>query len=78
MMINEEIRDGLFDLQDTEYRDFQAKLIPSASTDQMIGVRTPALRKYAKDLAKREEIGGFLNDLPHRYFDENQLHAFII
>lgn len=78
MTIQEEIRNGLFDLQDREYRDFQAKLIPSASADKMIGVRTPALRKFAKDLAKREEIGGFLNDLPHRYFDENQLHAFII
>ena len=78
MTIQEEIRNGLFDLQDSQYRDFQAKLIPSASADKMIGVRTPVLRKLAKDLAKRKEIGGFLNDLPHRYFDENQLHAFII
>ena len=78
MTIHEEIRNGLFDLQDSQYRDFQAKLIPSASADKMIGVRTPVLRKLAKDLAKRKEIGGFLNDLPHRYFDENQLHAFII
>ena len=78
MTINEEIRNGLFDLQDEKYRDFQAKLIPSASTETMIGVRTPALRKYAGDLAGRDEIGSFLNDLPHWYFDENQLHAFII
>ena len=78
MTIQEEIRNGLFDLQDSQYRDFQAKLIPSTSADKMIGVRTPVLRKLAKDLAKRKEIGGFLNDLPHRYFDENQLHAFII
>lgn len=78
MTINEEIRNGLFDLQDRGYRDFQAKLIPSATPETMIGVRTPALRKYAKDLAKREEIGDYLNDLPHDYFDENQLHAFII
>ena len=78
MTIHEEIINGLFDLQDREYRDFQAKLIPSASADKMIGVRTPVLRKLAKDLAKRKDIGGFLNDLPHRYFDENQLHAFII
>ena len=78
MTIQEEIRNGLFDLQDSQYRDFQAKLIPSASADKMIGVRTPVLRKLAKDPAKRKDIGGFLNDLPHRYFDENQLHAFII
>ena len=78
MTLHEEIINGLFDLQDREYRAFQAKLIPSASARTMIGVRTPALRKYARDLAKREEIGDFLNDLPHYYFDENQLHAFII
>ena len=78
MTIQEEIRNGLFDLQDSQYRDFQSKLIPSASADKMIGVRSPVLRKLAKDLAKRKEIGGILNDLPHRYFDENQLHAFII
>ena len=44
----------------------------------MIGVRTPELRKYAKELLKREDIGEFLEILPHEYFDENQLHAFII
>ena len=43
-----------------------------------IGVRTPELRKLAKELAKREDIREFLNDLPHQYFDENQLHAFIL
>ncbi len=44
----------------------------------MIGVRTPALRALAKELIAREEIGDFLTALPHRYFDENQLHAFLI
>ena len=77
-MITEEIRQALFDLQDIKYRDFQAKLIPGTDTETMIGVRTPALRKLAKQMLKREEIGEFLQDLPHRYFDENQLHAFIV
>ena len=77
-MITEEIRQSLFDLQDIKYRDFQAKLIPGTDTETMIGVRTPELRKLAKQMLKREEIGEFLQDLPHRYFDENQLHAFII
>ena len=76
-MINK-IRDELFRLQDSKYRDFQAGLIPGASPDIMVGVRTPELRKLAKQLAKEENIREFLDDLPHKYFDENQLHAFII
>lgn len=77
-MINDEIRRRLFALQDIKYRDFQAKLIPGKTADVMIGVRTPELRKLAKEFAAREDIGEFLNDLPHKYFDEDQLHAFII
>ena len=77
-MITEEIRRSLFDLQDIKYRDFQAKLIPGKDTEIMIGVRTPELRKLAKQMLKREDIGEFLRDLPHRYFDEDQLHAFIV
>ena len=77
-MLTEEIRKELFGLQDSKYRDFQSKLIPNIGPETMIGVRTPQLRKLAADLGKREDIGVFLDDLPHRYFDENQLHAFII
>lgn len=72
------IQEQLFGLQDTEYRDFQAKLIPNIAADSVIGVRTPALRKLAKTFGKTEEAAAFLNELPHRYFDENQLHAFLI
>lgn len=74
----EEIRETLFSGQDIPYRDFQSSLIPNVPADRFIGVRTPVLRKYASELAKREDAGTFLNDLPHRYFDEDQLHAFII
>lgn len=77
-MLTDEIRAELFRLQDESYRDFQAKLIPTRDPETMIGVRTPALRAYAKELAKRPDITEFLNTLPHRYFDENQLHAFIL
>ena len=77
-MITDEITNELFRLQDKAYRDFQSKLIPTVSPDKVIGVRTPELRKYAKQLIKREDVKEFLNELPHRYFDENQLHAFII
>ena len=65
-------------MQDTGYRDFQMKLIPTAGPETMIGVRTPALRKYAKALIKAGQAVEFLKNLPHTYFDENQLHAFIL
>ena len=54
------------------------KLIPTADSDAVIGVRTLELRQYEKQLVKNEEITIFLRDLPHRYFDEDQLHAFIV
>ena len=74
----DKIRNELFSLRDLKYRDFQSRLIPSADADSMIGVRTPDLRKYARQLSCREDIQGFLDELPHKYFDENQLHAFIV
>lgn len=77
-MMIDEIKEGLFAQQDVVYRDFQAKLIPTVPYDTVIGVRTPELRKMAKQFAKREDIGTFLETLPHGYFEENQLHAFII
>ena len=73
-----EIQERLFELQDEKYRDFQVKLIPSVDPATVIGVRTPELRKLAKELAKRDDIDMFLAALPHDYFDENQLHAFIL
>ena len=76
--MREKIREKLFELQDEKYRDFQAKLIPGYYAETMIGVRTPELKKLAKELFKDAHIESFLSDLPHKYFDENQLHAFII
>ena len=78
MAITEEIRDELFGLRDEKYGEFQAKLLPTVDPASIIGVRTPELRKLAKKMAKREEIGEFLGALPHQCFDENQLHAFIL
>lgn len=75
--ICEEIRAELFAMQDPEYRDFQAKLIPNVEKEAVIGVRTPALRKYAREAAKKPEIQEFLAALPHRYYDENNLHGFL-
>ena len=72
------IENFLFENQDKEYRDFQSKLIPDIEKENFIGVRTPALKKFAKEMLKTGEYAGFLCDLPHKYFDENQLQAFII
>ncbi len=77
-MIIDEIREMLYAEKDIAYRDFQAKLIPTIDKETVIGVRTPALRKMAKQLARREDIPAFLEALSHKYFEENQLHAFII
>ncbi|MBR4427345.1 MAG: DNA alkylation repair protein, partial [Spirochaetales bacterium] len=74
----EVIRKELFALQDEKYRAFQVKLFPTLDPDTIIGVRTPELRSYAKKILKEEGISSFLSDLPHKYFDENQLHAFIV
>ncbi len=72
------IRDELFKLQDKKYRDFQSKLLPTINPDTIIGVRTPDLRSFAKKLVKESKYQNFMDNLPHKYFDENQLHAFII
>ena len=78
LSIIDEIRQELFNQQDKKYREMQIRIVPSVAPESIIGVRTPILRKYAKELAKREDVEVFLEDLPHRYFDENQLHAFIL
>ena len=77
-MLYDSIREELFRHQDEKYRDFQSRLIPTVKPNAIIGVRTPELRRMAKQLVKEKEIREFLHTLPHRYFDENQLHAFII
>lgn len=76
-MKTEEIRARLFELRDMEYKRFNSKLIPTVDAELIIGVRTPELRKMAKSLEK-EPTEAFLAALPHKYFEENQLHAFII
>lgn len=78
MMLIEDIRTKLFELQDSGYRDMQVKILPTVEADSIIGVRTPELRKLAKSVAREKAVSEFLNDLPHKYFDEDQLHAFII
>ena len=77
-MTREKIIEELLEQQDKEYRDFQRKLIPTVAPDRIIGVRTPVLRKMAKEMARQEDTKDFLDTLPHHYFEENQLHALIL
>ena len=63
---------------DLDYRDFHARLVPTVDKKTIAGVRTPALRTIAKELVKRDDVDAFLKTLPHRLFDENQVHAFAI
>ena len=74
----EKLQKALFDNQDKEYRVFQQKLMPGIKLDDIIGVRLPLIRKIAKDNAKTEDAKKFLDSLPHKYYDENQLHGFLI
>ena len=76
-MTNAEITDRLFLMQDKTYAQFQGGLMPGVSKETFIGVRTPELKSFAKELIA-DDATQFLNTLPHKYFDENQLHAFII
>ncbi len=77
-MENKIIIHELFKLQDLQYRDFAIKLIPTVNPATVIGVRTPALRSFAKQLKGTETASVFISNLPHKYYDENQLHAFIL
>lgn len=74
----EQITQGLWDLQDCSYRDFQAKLIPTLDKEKIIGVRTPALRKYAKEVMHHLQVKTFLLRLPHTYYEENNLHGELL
>ncbi len=72
------VQGKLFELQDLNYRDFHAKLMPTVYKERVIGVRTPALRKFAKEFGKTKEAEEFLKQLPHEYYEEDNLHGFLI
>jgi 3-methyladenine DNA glycosylase AlkD len=77
-MYKEELQKQLFALADEKYRDFHSALMPTVEKSAVMGVRTPVLRKFANEFSKTEEAELFLNDLPHKYYEENNLHAFLI
>lgn len=72
------ITEQLFSLRDEKYKQFHSKLMPTVNPDVIIGVRTPELRKLAKRLSGTREAEVFLQELPHRYYEENNLHGFLI
>lgn len=72
------IRERLLSLKDEKYKEFQSALIPTVDKNTIIGVRTPQLRSLAKDLYGTHAAEEFLNALPHYYYEENNLHAFLI
>ena len=76
--IEEKVRRRLFAMQDQQYQAFQQKLLPSLPPEAVIGVRTPDLRRYARELAGSGEAAAFLAAAPHRYYEENNLHAFVL
>ena len=77
-MKNSDLHKNLKKLQDLKYRDMQVKIIPTVEPSSIIGVRTPELKAMAKEILKSGDYKDFLADLPHKYFEENQLHAFIL
>ena len=72
------LHEKLFEMQDLGYREFHSKLMPTVDKEKIIGIRTPELRKFAKEFAKSEEKEMFLNTLPHQYYEEDNLHGFLL
>lgn len=73
-----EIQQQLFELQDMAYRDFHSRLMPDIDKETVIGIRVPVLRKYAKSIAGTELAEKFIKELPHCYYEENNLHMMLI
>ena len=74
----EYVRTKLLEMSDKTYRDFSSKLMPTVDKETVIGVRMPLLRTLAKELFRDERKVEFLSALPHKHFEENNLHAFMV
>ena len=72
------VYERLLSSADAQYKEFQSKLVPNISKDTVLGVRTPDLRRIAKEIKGTEEAVNFLSELPHRYYEENLVHFFLI
>ena len=72
------IQKQLFKMQDVEYKKFHGKLMPTVDDEKIIGIRIPVLRKFANEFAKSQEAETFVESLPHKYYEEDNLHAFVL
>ena len=70
--------DKLFELQDLDYKNFNAKLLPTVDKNKIIGVRNPELRKLTKNFFQHNDAQNFLDNLPHNFFEENSVHAILL
>lgn len=73
-----DIQKELFKLQDKTYREFHAKLMPTVDKELIIGIRTPILRRFSNSIKNTPDAEKFLNTLPHNFYEENNLHAFLL
>ena len=73
-----ELQKRLFSMQDIKYKEFHCQLMPTIDSDTVIGVRSPRLRKLASEIRNDSKTDAFLHSLPHKYYEENNLHAFIV
>lgn len=76
--MNEDVILKLFEKRDEKFKEFNSSLIPSIEPCVIIGVKTAPIKALAKEMYKSGNYSEFLEGLPHTYFEENQLHAFII
>ncbi len=72
------IKQDLLNMQDKKYKEFQLKLMPTVENERVIGIRTPVLRKYAAEIYKQGLHTEFMTQLPHEYYEENNLHGIFI
>ncbi|MBQ6024855.1 MAG: DNA alkylation repair protein [Lachnospiraceae bacterium] len=72
------VYEELLKVKDDKYKEFQAKLVPNIDPDTILGVKTPEMRQIAKEVFNSKEKDAFLKDLPHKYYEENLVHFFII
>lgn len=72
------LKEQLLALQDISYREFHIRLIPTVDPSTVIGIRTPQLRSFAAKFAKEPQAAAFLSELPHYYYEENNLHGMLI
>ena len=73
-----EVQKALFELGEEGYKSFHSKLMPTIEKEVIIGIRSPVLRKFSKEFVKTEESREFLKILPHKYYEENNLHGLLL